>query len=235
MGRQQACRFSSSANGICNSSPPALELLASPVSTPITTGRLSMVGDSRAAKLWAAVQRGVPDHSARRLLRGQLTKLLGGIYPILPTGCISPSVRGMTYYLSGNTWFQSAFSANRIYYRVAVRDELPDCDRDCAVPGGRPAGGGRATRRRISARRVHDRLRGLRQACNVRRDLPRRRRRLLRGRRRGPLQTRVTAVPVREVRAAHARHAETITAVLVPLTAGTAAAQRVSRHASVQR
>jgi hypothetical protein len=44
--------------------------------------------------------------------------MMGGIYPTLPAGCISPKVQGGTYYLCGNTWFQPAHGANGIYYRV---------------------------------------------------------------------------------------------------------------------
>jgi len=43
---------------------------------------------------------------------------MGGIYPTLPPGCMSPSVHGSTYYLCGNTWFQPSFGANGVYYRV---------------------------------------------------------------------------------------------------------------------
>ena len=37
---------------------------------------------------------------------------MGGIYAVLPAGCISPTVHGSTYYLCGNTWFQPAYGAN---------------------------------------------------------------------------------------------------------------------------
>jgi hypothetical protein len=43
---------------------------------------------------------------------------MGAIYAVLPAGCISPSVHGATYYLCGNTWFQPAYGANGVYYRV---------------------------------------------------------------------------------------------------------------------
>jgi hypothetical protein len=43
---------------------------------------------------------------------------MGGIYPTLPVGCISPKVQGMTYYLCGNTWFQPSYGANGVSYRV---------------------------------------------------------------------------------------------------------------------
>ena len=43
---------------------------------------------------------------------------MGGIYPQLPAGCISPNVQGNTYYLCGNTWFQPQYGANGVYYKV---------------------------------------------------------------------------------------------------------------------
>ena len=46
------------------------------------------------------------------------TYAMGGIYPTLPAGCISPKVGSGTYYLCGNTWFQPSFGANGVYYRV---------------------------------------------------------------------------------------------------------------------
>jgi hypothetical protein len=45
--------------------------------------------------------------------------MMGGIYPTLPVGCISPKVgSGGTYYLCGNTWFQPSYGANGVSYRV---------------------------------------------------------------------------------------------------------------------
>ena len=44
--------------------------------------------------------------------------MMGGIYPTLPAGCISPKVQGSTYYLCGNTWFQPSYGANGVSYRV---------------------------------------------------------------------------------------------------------------------
>jgi hypothetical protein len=43
---------------------------------------------------------------------------MGGIYAVLPAGCMSPTVHGSTYYLCSNTWFQPAYGANGVYYRV---------------------------------------------------------------------------------------------------------------------
>jgi hypothetical protein len=44
--------------------------------------------------------------------------VMGALYPTLPAGCITPTVRGTTYYLCGNTWFQPFYGANGVYYRV---------------------------------------------------------------------------------------------------------------------
>ena len=43
---------------------------------------------------------------------------MGEIVAAAPTGCATPTVGGMTYYLCGNTWFQPAYGANGVYYRV---------------------------------------------------------------------------------------------------------------------
>jgi hypothetical protein len=42
----------------------------------------------------------------------------GAVYAALPAGCMSPKVQGGTYYLCGNTWYQPAYGANGVYYRV---------------------------------------------------------------------------------------------------------------------
>jgi hypothetical protein len=44
--------------------------------------------------------------------------MMGGIYPTLPEGCISPTVQGKTYYLCGNTWFEPSYGASGVSYRV---------------------------------------------------------------------------------------------------------------------
>src|SRR5205807_109378 len=46
------------------------------------------------------------------------TYTVGQIAATLPSGCITPTVQGTTYYLCGNTWFSAAFGANGVYYRV---------------------------------------------------------------------------------------------------------------------
>ena len=43
---------------------------------------------------------------------------VGNIVPTLPAGCITPTVKGTSYYLCGNTWFRAAYGANGVYYRV---------------------------------------------------------------------------------------------------------------------
>jgi hypothetical protein len=43
---------------------------------------------------------------------------MGEIVATVPAGCGTPTVGGMTYYLCGNTWFQPAYGANGVYYRV---------------------------------------------------------------------------------------------------------------------
>lgn len=40
--------------------------------------------------------------------------MMGGIYPTLPAGCVSPIVQGTTYDLCGNTWFKPVFGANGV-------------------------------------------------------------------------------------------------------------------------
>jgi hypothetical protein len=44
--------------------------------------------------------------------------VMGGVYPTLPAGCISPTVHGKTYYLCGNTWFEQSYGASGVSYRV---------------------------------------------------------------------------------------------------------------------
>ena len=45
---------------------------------------------------------------------------MGGIYPTLPAGCMTPSVNGVSYYLCGNNWFLPSYGANGVYYRVVA-------------------------------------------------------------------------------------------------------------------
>ena len=41
-------------------------------------------------------------------------------YATLPAGAMAINKDGTTYYLSGNTWFQPAYGANGVYYRVVA-------------------------------------------------------------------------------------------------------------------
>jgi hypothetical protein len=43
---------------------------------------------------------------------------MGAVYAVLPAGTSEVTEHGATYYVSGNTWFQPAFGANGVYYRV---------------------------------------------------------------------------------------------------------------------
>ena len=43
---------------------------------------------------------------------------IGAIYPTIPSGCATPNVRGVTYELCGNNWYQPAYGANGVYYRA---------------------------------------------------------------------------------------------------------------------
>lgn len=42
----------------------------------------------------------------------------GAMYAAPPAGSAAVVVKGQTYYLSGNTWYQAAYGANGVYYRV---------------------------------------------------------------------------------------------------------------------
>ncbi len=46
------------------------------------------------------------------------TYAMGINYAAVPAGSISINKNGATYYLNGNTWFQPAYGANGVYYRV---------------------------------------------------------------------------------------------------------------------
>ena len=43
---------------------------------------------------------------------------MGVNYAALPAGAMAVQKYGNTYYLVGNTWFQPAYGANGVYYRV---------------------------------------------------------------------------------------------------------------------
>jgi hypothetical protein len=42
----------------------------------------------------------------------------GTVVGVLPNGSMETTVRGQAYYLNGNTWYQPAYGANGVYYRV---------------------------------------------------------------------------------------------------------------------
>jgi len=48
------------------------------------------------------------------------TYAMGALYPTLPSGCVEPTVKGVAYYLCGNTWFQPTYGANGVYYKVVA-------------------------------------------------------------------------------------------------------------------
>jgi hypothetical protein len=48
----------------------------------------------------------------------QTSSATGAIAAKLPPGAMSINKNGTTYYLSGNTWYQPAYGANGVYYRV---------------------------------------------------------------------------------------------------------------------
>jgi hypothetical protein len=43
---------------------------------------------------------------------------MGAMYAAPPAGSMTTVIQGQTYYLNGNTWFQPAYGANGVYYRV---------------------------------------------------------------------------------------------------------------------
>jgi len=48
------------------------------------------------------------------------TYAMGVNYAGLPAGSMAINKNGATYYLSGNTWFQPAYGANGVYYKVVA-------------------------------------------------------------------------------------------------------------------
>ena len=48
------------------------------------------------------------------------TYAMGMNYAAVPAGSMAINKNGTTYYLNGNTWFQPAFGANGVYYRVVA-------------------------------------------------------------------------------------------------------------------
>ena len=43
---------------------------------------------------------------------------MGANYAGLPAGSMQINKGGATYYLNGDTWYQAAYGANGVYYRV---------------------------------------------------------------------------------------------------------------------
>ena len=43
---------------------------------------------------------------------------MGAMYAVPPAGSMTTVISGQTYYLIGNSWFQPAYGANGVYYRV---------------------------------------------------------------------------------------------------------------------
>jgi hypothetical protein len=46
------------------------------------------------------------------------TYVAGMSYAVLPAGSMTINKNGATYYLNGNTWFQPAYGANGVFYKV---------------------------------------------------------------------------------------------------------------------
>ena len=81
---------------------------------------------------WAAVCRGTPfcvgmvwkpmaapvATATTTVTTTTTTYAMGVNYAAVPAGSIVINKNGGTYYLNGNTWFQPAFGANGVYYRV---------------------------------------------------------------------------------------------------------------------
>jgi hypothetical protein len=70
------------------------------------------------ANTTAAYSAGVAAGSAAAAIPSSY--MMGGIYPTLPVGCISPKVNGGTYYLCGNNWFEPSYGAGGVSYRVVA-------------------------------------------------------------------------------------------------------------------
>ena len=45
---------------------------------------------------------------------------MGAVYATLPAGCSPGTVNGKNYYVCGSAWFQPAYGANGVYYRVVA-------------------------------------------------------------------------------------------------------------------
>jgi hypothetical protein len=43
---------------------------------------------------------------------------MGAVYAVLPAGATVVNQGGVSYYISGSTWFKPAYGANGVYYTV---------------------------------------------------------------------------------------------------------------------
>jgi hypothetical protein len=50
--------------------------------------------------------------------QASVTYSIGEVVAAVPSGCVTPNVGGVTYYMCGSTWFQPSYGANGVYYRV---------------------------------------------------------------------------------------------------------------------
>jgi hypothetical protein len=66
----------------------------------------------------AGVATGVAAATTGTVTVVQTTYVTGAIYATVPSGAVSINKNGTTYYLSGNIWFQPAYGANGVYYKV---------------------------------------------------------------------------------------------------------------------
>ena len=73
---------------------------------------------STAAATSAAYSAGVATGAAAAGAPAGGTYAMGVNYAAVPAGSMTINKNGATYYLSGNTWFQPAYGANGVYYRV---------------------------------------------------------------------------------------------------------------------
>ena len=66
----------------------------------------------------AAYNAGVATGVAAASAPASGTYLVGVNYATLPAGSMAIPKNGMTYYLSGNTWFKPSYGANGVFYTV---------------------------------------------------------------------------------------------------------------------
>ena len=73
-----------------------------------------------AAATGAAYSAGVATGAAAASAPAGGSYAIGVNYASLPAGSMAINKGGATYYLNGNTWFQPAYGANGVYYRVVA-------------------------------------------------------------------------------------------------------------------